>query len=131
MGVRLVENQRAVGVSFILAGLLGGVFTRSLTVAVMNYAAIQDLVVVGVAVSTFIGVVAGIVTLAVLFRNQRATGFTDSVVSELSRVTWPTREETFGNTGIVIGATVFFATLLSTYDLLWAKLTGLFLYTTG
>jgi preprotein translocase SecE subunit len=118
-------------VSFILAGLLGGEFARSLTVALMNYAAIQDLVVVGVAVSTLIGVVAGTVTLAVLFRNQRATGFTDSVVSELARVTWPTREETFGNTGIVIGATVFFATLLSTYDLLWAKLTGLFLYTTG
>jgi len=131
MGVELVENQRAVGVLFILASVLGGVFARSFTVAVMNYAAIQDLVVAGVAVSTLVGAVGGVATLVVLFRNQRASAFTDSVVSELARVTWPTREETFGNTGIVIGATVFFATLLSTYDFLWAKLTGLFLYTTG
>jgi len=53
------------------------------------------------------------------------------VVSELKRVTWPTREETIGNTGIVVGATLFFATLLASYDFLWAKLTGIFLYTTG
>jgi len=69
MGVELVENQRAVGVLFILASVLGGVFARSFTVAVMNYAAIQDLVVAGVAVSTLVGVVGGVATLVVLFRN--------------------------------------------------------------
>jgi preprotein translocase SecE subunit len=127
-----VENQRAVAVLFILAGVLGGVFARSLVVAVMGYAALQDTLLAGVIpVSMLIGIVAGIATLMVLLRNQRANAFTDSVVTELRRVTWPTREETFGNTGIVIGATVFFATLLSTYDFLWAKLTGFFLYTTG
>jgi preprotein translocase SecE subunit len=127
-----VENQRAVAVLFILAGVLGGVFARSLTLAVMGYAAFQDPMLGGVApVSTLIGLVAGVATLGLLFRNQRALAFTDSVVGELRAVTWPTREETFGNTGIVIGATVFFATLLSAYDFLWAKLTGIFLYTTG
>lgn len=127
-----MENQRAVAVLFIAAGVLGGVFVRSLAVAVMGYTAIQDKLVGGVApVSTLVGVVAGIVTTVVLLRHERASAFSDSVVSELRRVTWPTREETFGNTGIVVGATLFFATLLSAYDFLWAKLTGLFLYTTG
>ena len=127
-----MENQRAVAVLFIIAGVLGGVFVRSLAVTLMGGFAIQDQLLAGVApVSTLLGVIAGIVTTVVLLRHERARSFTDSVVAELRRVTWPTREETFGNTGIVIGATLFFATLLSSYDFLWAKLTGLFLYTTG
>lgn len=126
-----MENQRAVAVLFIIGGVLAGVFFRSLSVAVMAYAVLEDRLIAGIAVSTIVGVVAGVVTLLVLLRNQAASTFTDSVVSELKRVTWPTREETISNTGIVVGATLFFAALLSTYDFLWAKLTGLFLYTTG
>jgi preprotein translocase SecE subunit len=127
-----VENQRAVGVLFIVGGLLAGVFFRSLAVAVMGYAALEDKLVFGFApASSLVGVAAGAIALVVLLRNEQASTFADSVVSELRHVTWPTREETFGNTGIVVGATIFFATLLSTYDFLWAKLTGLFLYTTG
>jgi preprotein translocase SecE subunit len=127
-----VENQRAVVVLFVTGSVLAGVFVRSLVLAVMGYAALQDALLGGIVpVSTLLGVVSGIVTLLVVLRNERARTFSDSVVTELYRVTWPTREETLGNTGIVVGATIFFATLLSTYDFLWAKLTGLFLYTTG
>ncbi|MDP2308238.1 MAG: preprotein translocase subunit SecE [Pseudomonadota bacterium] len=117
---------------FIIGGILAGVFARSLVLAVMGYAALQDTLLGGlVPVSTLIGIVVAITALAVLLRTERARSFTDSVVTELQRVTWPTREETLGNTGIVVGATIFFATLLSAYDFLWAKLTGIFLYTTG
>lgn len=127
-----MENQRAVVVLFVAGSLLAGVFVRSLGLAIMGYAALQDALLGGfIPVSTLVGVIAGGVTLAVLLRNERARSFTDSVVTELYRVTWPTREETLGNTGIVVGATIFFATLLSAYDFLWARLTGIFLYTTG
>lgn len=127
-----MENQRAVAVLFIIGGVLAGVFARSLTGAVMAYAVLEDKLLGGVApVSALIGLVVGVVTLVVLLRNETASAFTDSVVAELKRVTWPTREETLSNTGIVVGAALFFAALLSSYDFLWAKLTGLFLYTTG
>ena len=127
-----MENQRVVAVLFILGGILAGVFVRSLVLAVMGYAVLEDALLGGfVPVSTLIGVLAGIVTLVVLLRNEKANTFTDQVLTELRLVTWPTREETFSNTGIVVGATVFFAALLSSYDFLWAKLTGIFLYTTG
>jgi len=126
-----VENQRPVAVVFIAGAVLLGVFVRSLVVAVMGYAVLEDPTVAGVAASVLVGVVAGIVGFFVLLRNEKATTFTDSVVSELKRVTWPSRDETFSNTGIVVGAAIFFASLLSAYDFLWAKLTGLFLYTTG
>lgn len=127
-----MENQRVVAVLFILGGILAGVFVRSLVLAVMGYAVLEDTLLGGIVpVSTLIGVLAGIVSLVVLLRNEKANVFTDQVLTELRLVTWPTREETFSNTGIVVGATVFFAALLSSYDFLWAKLTGIFLYTTG
>ena len=127
-----MENQRAVAVLFIIGGFLAGVFVRSAALAVMGYASLEDPLLGGfVAASALTGVVSGVITLVVLLRNERAGSFTDSVVSELKKVTWPSREETFSNTGIVIGSTLFFATLLASYDFVWAKLTGLFIYTTG
>lgn len=127
-----MENQRAVAVLFIIGGVLAGVFFRSATLAVIGYASLEDPLLGGIVASSGVaGFIAGVVTLGVLLRNQRAGEFVDSVVTELKNVTWPSREETFSNTGIVIGSTVFFATLLASYDFLWAKLTGLFIYTTG
>jgi len=126
-----LENQRAVAVLFIVGGLFVGAFARSLTVAVMGYAVLEDPLLLGIVASTLIGAVAGVGGFFALMRNEAASTFTDSVVTELKMVTWPSREETVSNTGIVVGATLFFATLLSSYDFLWAKLTGLFLYTTG
>ncbi len=127
-----MENQRAVAVLFIIGGVLAGVFFRSATLAVIGYASLEDPLLGGIVASSGVaGFIAGVITLGVLLRNQRAGEFVDSVVTELKNVTWPSREETFSNTGIVIGSTVFFATLLASYDFLWAKLTGLFIYTTG
>lgn len=127
-----MENQRAVAVLFVIGSILAGVFARSLVLAIMGYGSYPNPLLGGlVPLSTLIGVIVAIVSMAVLLRNEKASVFTDSVVAELRRVTWPTREETFGNTGIVVGATIFFATLLSAYDFFWAKLTGIFLYTTG
>ena len=127
-----MENQRAVAVLFMIGGALVGVFFRSLTIAIMTFRVLEDPMIAGIApLSTLIGVVSGVIGFLVLLRNTAATTFVDSVVSELLRVTWPTRDETFSNTGIVIGSTVFFASLLAVYDFVWAKLTEIFLYTTG
>lgn len=127
-----MENQRAVAVLFMIGGVLVGVFFRSLTVAIMTFRVLEDPMIAGIApLSTLIGIVSGFVGFFALLRNTKATTFVDSVVSELLRVTWPSREETFSNTGIVVGSTIFFASLLAVYDFVWAKLTEIFLYTTG
>jgi preprotein translocase SecE subunit len=127
-----VENQRAVTLSFVVGGVLVGVFVRSLVSAVMGYAALEDPILGGVlAASVVIGIVAGIVGFFVLLRTEKATTFVDSVWSELKKVSWPTREETTNNTTIVVGATLFFATLLAAYDFTWAKVTGFFLFNVG
>jgi preprotein translocase SecE subunit len=127
-----VENQRAVTLSFLVGAILVGVFVRSLVVAVMGYAVLEDPILGGVLpASVVVGVVAAIVGFFVALRMEVATTFTDSVWTELQKVTWPSREETTNNTTIVVGATLFFATLLAVYDFTWAKVTGLFLFNAG
>ena len=113
----------------VVLGVLAGVLVRSIALAIGTYAAFEDPLIAGVIpVSGLFGSVVGIITFAVLIRIPKVTDFFDSIVSEMYRITWPTREETLNNTTIVVGTTIFFATLLSVYDLTWARITGFFLF---
>lgn len=124
-----MENQRAVVVTFVAGGVLVGVFVHQLVDAALRAASLEVPVVMSaLTVPVLAGVVAGVVAFLVLLRNERARFFVDSVVSELYCVTWPSREETTSNTGIVVGATVVFAALLAVYDLAWGKVAEFFLY---
>jgi preprotein translocase SecE subunit len=78
--------------------------------------------------STGLAAVAGVATTWLLLRRADATEFVASVVDELTKIHWPSRDETVNNTTIVVATTIFFATLLSVYDFAWARLTGFFLF---
>jgi len=122
-------NQRAVSLLFGIAALLIGIFVRSAITTIGSYLVVEDPTIAGVATrSALVAVMTGVISFFVLLRQQKATDFLDSVVAELKKVAWPSREETINNTVIVIGATIFFASLLAVYDFTWAKLTGLVLY---
>lgn len=69
--------------------------------------------------STVIAFVAGAVVFGVMTRNRRIMTFTDEVVGELIKVSWPTRDETLRASVTVVGTTAFTASLLALYDLLW------------
>ena len=113
----------------VVLGVLAGVLVRSIVLAVGTYAAFEDPLLGGVVpVSGLFGTVVGVIAFALFIRLPKVTEFFDSVVGEMYRITWPTREETVNNTTIVVGTTVFFATLLSLYDLTWARITAFFLF---
>jgi preprotein translocase subunit SecE len=57
--------------------------------------------------------------------------FTDEVVGELARVTWPTRDETVRASVTVIFTTIFSASLLAAYDFLWKNIADYFLFSGG
>jgi preprotein translocase SecE subunit len=127
-----VVHQRPVTIAFIIAALAAAALVRTLVQALLPALGSEDLLLAGaVAGSTALGLVAGGITFFVLMRHERARAFADSVVDELVQVTWPTRDETVANTGIVVGAAVFFAALLAVYDLVWARISELVLYSTG
>ena len=125
----MVENQRAVTFLFVVGAALVGLLVRLAVGAVLAFSSSEDYLLAGLVSSTALaGLVAAVVAFFVVLRIPVAGEFTDSVVSELSRVTWPSRDETVNNATIVVGATLFFASVLSFYDFVWGRLTGLVLY---
>ena len=118
--------------------ILSFVCTGILTMLVMNAALHSGFARFGVAntmllglvsLSQLISVVSGIVTFVVLLRVRKVMTFTDEVLGELFKVSWPQREETLRASITVVGTAVFIASLLSVYDYIWKNVADYFLFT--
>ena len=73
---------------------------------------------------TLMAVVLASVGTAVAFKNERLVELSGEVTSELKKVTWPTREETFAATIVVIVTVIVASVFLGVFDSLWAWLAG-------
>lgn len=80
--------------------------------------------------ATIIAVGAGLISLfaAVLaYRSTKVHTFVVEVCVELSKVTWPTRKETWSQTVVVIIVSVIAAIILGVFDAVWSQITD-FIY---
>ena len=59
------------------------------------------------------------------WKNEEIFGFASECVAELSKVAWPTRQETAAATVVVIVTVIIASMFLGIFDGLWAFLTGL------
>ena len=59
------------------------------------------------------------------YKHPKAHQFSNEVVAELRKVTWPGRQETQSSTVVVIVTTLIIAGILGIFDFIWAELTGL------
>ena len=79
---------------------------------------------------TIIAVGAGLVALiaaVVAYRSKKIHTFVVEVCVELSKVTWPTRKETWSQTIIVIVVSIIAAIILGVFDAVWSQITD-FIY---
>lgn len=60
-----------------------------------------------------------------LYRNEKVNRVSHEVVGELSRVTWPSRQETQVSTVVVIITSVIAAAVLGGFDAVWSTITDL------
>jgi preprotein translocase SecE subunit len=77
------------------------------------------------AVASGIALVATVVAITVLYRNDRVYGFVNEVAAELKKVTWPTSKEVRSATTVVILISIIAAVILFTFDMAWSSLTEL------
>lgn len=80
--------------------------------------------------ATIIAVGAGLiafVTAVITYRSEKIHTFVVEVCVELSKVTWPTRKETWSQTVIVIIVSVIAAIILGVFDAIWSQITD-FIY---
>lgn len=67
------------------------------------------------------------VAAVVAYRSTKIHGFVVAVCVELSKVTWPTRKETWSQTIIVLIVSAIAAVILGVFDAVWAQITD-FIY---
>jgi preprotein translocase SecE subunit len=127
-----MRNQKYIIMSFLSAGVLVGYSVRGLAIPLLARMEVNDPMLLDVLNATSLfGIVLGVMTFLVLNRHPLVVRFTDEVVSELSRVTWPDREETLRSTTVVIGTTLFVALMLALYDYAWGAITKVLLFQEG
>jgi len=73
-------------------------------------------------VSDLLGIVCGIATIIVLWKNERVVQFGLEVANELRNVTWPTWAETRLSTIVVIAMTILVSAILGVFDAIWGAL---------
>ena len=116
--------------SFVIMALLTvWVLTSALTSGFARFGVPDSRFLFGsISTTSAISLTAGVVVFVALVRNTRVMTFTDEVIDQLSRVTWPTREETVRASGTVVLTTLFTAGLLSAFDFLWKNVADYFLF---
>jgi preprotein translocase subunit SecE len=78
--------------------------------------------------ATAIAVGAGLVAFVsavVAYRSKKVHTFVVEVCVELSKVSWPTRKETWSQTIVVLVVSVIAAIILGVYDAVWSHITDL------
>jgi preprotein translocase SecE subunit len=76
-------------------------------------------------VVTAASVIFGIGTAVVLYRSPSVYALSTEVADELSKVTWPTRQETTNSTVVVIVTSIIAAVFLGFFDAIWSAVTDL------
>lgn len=116
----LLGVERWVQFTFIaIAVTVFYVSDKLITLVWDRFAQPESTVVSGVAAALGIG------TAFALYRNAKSFQFVHEVVSELARVTWPTKDETYYSTIVVIVTSVIAALYCGVFDAVWSAITGL------
>ena len=74
-------------------------------------------------------VVLGLGLFVFLFRHARYTQVMDEVISELKKVTWPSKDDVVKSTTVVIICIAIASFILAGFDLLWGQVIGYLLHT--
>ncbi len=73
-----------------------------------------------------VAAVLGIVVFVLLLKNARINTFTNEVITELGKVTWPQRKETVLSTGVVSVLVGICAIILFLFDMVWGAVVKVF-----
>jgi len=104
------------------------VSVRGLIIPVLARFEIGDPHLFGLNATSIGAIVLGVVSFLILNRHSKIVNFTDEVIIELNKVTWPEKDDTVRSTFVVVGLTLFIAAALASYDYVWAEVTQLVLF---
>lgn len=115
------DASRYLSIAYLVAGLiLAWVCAKTLGLVFYAVSPAADIIVfAGIRLSVVLGVLIGFGLVFGAYRHERLSTYLSEVVTELTRVTWPARDETYRNTYVVIGFSLLVAVFLALFDLVW------------
>ncbi len=124
-----MTNQRYITLTFLVCAVIIGITVRSAVVEAFAIGGWADPLLFNVLqVSVLLAIASALVGFFAFLRNLKAVSFVDEVVVEMRKIFWPDREETVNSTTIVIVSCFIIAGSLAAFDFVWAKVTGIFLF---
>ncbi len=115
------DYSRYVTIAYIAFAILAAVVVQRVVQVGFQQFAIKDYALLGeeFPLSYAIGLAVAIIAFALTFRSPDVRPLADQVASELSKVVWPTRAETWSATLVVIVTVVITAVYLGVFDAVW------------
>jgi preprotein translocase subunit SecE len=122
-----MENRKIVVSAYLVASMVVWFLTRS-GLFYLHQSFYEVRKIPGIlAIREAFPVVAALALFVFLMKYPKATPFFDDVVSELKKVTWPTREDVTRSTTVVLVCIGLAAGFIAVVDLGWGKLFSLLL----
>ena len=116
------QYQKWVNISYLALAALLGFVVFSLSMKIAGTYDLEARVRNIELVVRLLSIVVGALLFFILYKNERANQFSNEVVTELSRVTWPTQKETSSATFIVLIMVLISGMVLGLLDYVWTKL---------
>jgi len=120
------RSKKAVSLIYLACGFVAWMLFREMFASIWVIAKLPMPADWMVSPVDMLAVAMGIVTFVVLLKNQRVNTFTNEVLTETGKVTWPNRKETVLSTGVVSVLVGICAMILFGFDMLWGAIVRVF-----
>ena len=122
-----MTNRRILGFSFVATSVVVFLVLRQFTIWVISTASLSNYAFGPFTVADVVGLAVTLGLSIGMWRYPKVNGFLTEVVDEVSKVVWPSRQETRDSTIVVIVFVFVVAGILGGFDFLWAKVTNVIL----
>lgn len=119
------SNMRWIVLAYGILAIIATVLVNRITDAILAVANMGDPMIGFIPLTSLAGLLGGAITFVILFKHPRLTPFSQDVVKEIKKVTWPAIPETRAATLVVIVLVLIMSLILGLFDLIFANLTNL------
>lgn len=122
-----MSKRRILGFSFVAASVAVFIVMRATVTWVIDQTGLPNMALGPFTISDGVAMLITVGAAIGSWKAPKVHGFLTEVVDEVGKVVWPTRQEVRDSTIVVLVFVFVVASILGTFDLVWAKLTNLIL----
>lgn len=126
----MISNKKWILLGYTIISLLVWVTFAKFFNSIFTWFNISDFNILGpqFKLSTLIGLVITVGALIYCVKSPTIMTLSDEIIIELRKVSWPTREETYYSTLVVIITVLIMSAILGLFDAIWLKVTNIIYY---